>query len=292
MPLSKQSLLGVSITTSSREEILSWIVKKFSILHSPFSILQIVTPNPEQIVLAQQDEKFREILNSADIALPDGAGLVWALNKARPCVAPAAKAGPWIERISGIDFMIELCKVAADKNSRVLLYGGRGGAAGKALASLRKQYPDLKGFAEDGPSFQISNFKFQISNKYQIQTYKKDSTSYFSNGSAEIKHLVQMIRSRNIRIVFIGLGAPKQEYLIDALTYTVQGPTLHGIYSNLVVMAVGGVFDVLAGKIARAPKLVQQFGFEWLWRLFKEPWRWRRQLSLLQFILLILRKKK
>ena len=76
------------------------------------------------------------------------------------------------------------------------------------------------------------------------------------------------------------------------MSYTVQGPTLHGIYSNLVVMAVGGVFDVLAGKIARAPKLVQQFGFEWLWRLFKEPWRWRRQLSLLQFILLILRKKK
>jgi N-acetylglucosaminyldiphosphoundecaprenol N-acetyl-beta-D-mannosaminyltransferase len=56
----------------------------------------------------------------------------------------------------------------------------------------------------------------------------------------------------------------------------------------VILMAVGGAFDMLAGKIPRAPKLVQQMGFEWLWRLFQEPWRWKRQLAIFEFLWLML----
>jgi N-acetylglucosaminyldiphosphoundecaprenol N-acetyl-beta-D-mannosaminyltransferase len=49
-------------------------------------------------------------------------------------------------------------------------------------------------------------------------------------------------------------------------------------------MAVGGAFDMLTGKLDRAPKLLQQLQLEWLYRLYQEPWRWRRQLSLFEFM--------
>jgi len=221
--------------------------------------MTIVTPNAEQIVLAQKDEGFRKILNGADIALPDGKPLEWLLRKHVPNM----------QRISGIDFMVDLCRAAAEKNSRVLLYGGRGGIARQALLELKKSIPNLDGIAMDGQ---------ELSETGVIDQSVIDS-------------LRQTIRSRNIRIVFIGLGAPKQEYLMDVLKHTVQGPTLSGVYSKFVVMAVGGSFDLLAGKIARAPKVVQTIGFEWLWRLFQEPWRWKRQCALLKFIILVGQKK-
>jgi N-acetylglucosaminyldiphosphoundecaprenol N-acetyl-beta-D-mannosaminyltransferase len=56
----------------------------------------------------------------------------------------------------------------------------------------------------------------------------------------------------------------------------------------VILMAVGGAFDMLAGKVVRAPKVVQQIGFEWLWRFFQEPWRWKRQWALVEFIRIVI----
>jgi len=266
MNLSKSSLLGVSVTTSSRQAILSRISRFLSVLRPPSSVLQIVTPNPEQIVLAQKNEEFRRILNDADVALPDGAGLVWAMNRRQISVLRPPSS---VFRIPGRDFMVDLCRVSAVKNGRVLLYGGRGGVAKQALLELKKTFPNLDGIAMDGSEFSESA----------------------AIDPVIIDDLRRVIRSRNIRVIFLGLGAPKQEYLMDALRHTFKGTTLHGVYSNFVVMAVGGAFDMLAGKITRAPKLVQQMGFEWLWRLFQEPWRVKRQLALVQFVWLVFTKK-
>jgi len=267
MTLSKTSILGVSVTTSSQQAILSFLSKRLSVksTHLPISqsIVQIVTPNPEQIVLAQKNEKFRNILNEADIALPDGAGLVWGINRIRKTEGRGQKTS--LVRIPGREFMIDLCRFAAEKDMRVLLYGGRGGVANRAFSELKKSIPNLDGVAMDG----------------------LELTDTMHMNPSIIEELIRVIRSRNIRVVFIGLGAPKQEYLMEALKHTFKGVTLHGVYSNLVVMAVGGAFDMLAGKIARAPKVVQQMGFEWLWRLFQEPWRIKRQLALLEFVFLV-----
>jgi N-acetylglucosaminyldiphosphoundecaprenol N-acetyl-beta-D-mannosaminyltransferase len=289
MPLPKTSILGVSITTSSRKAILSY-VSRFLSSHRPSSpsIIQIVTPNAEQIVLAQKDEKFKTILNNADIALPDGAGVVWGMKHVIPAPHQSAGSTPAgihdpkgipdspsgfrddkkIERISGVDFMVDLCRAAAEKHGRVLFYGGRG-VAKQALLELKKTIPDLDGIAMDGPELPETG----------------------AIDPAIVDELRQTIRSRNIRVVFIGLGAPKQEYLMDALRHTFKGQTLQGVYSNFVVMAVGGSFDVLAGKMKRAPKFVQTIRFEWLWRLIQEPWRWRRQWALLEFVWMIMRNK-
>ena len=79
-------------------------------------------------------------------------------------------------------------------------------------------------------------------------------------------------------IVFVAFGAPEQEKFIAKY---------FDLFLNnkvMVVMAVGGAFDILWGKVPRAPRFVQAAGFEWLFRLVREPWRWKRQLRLVQFI--------
>jgi N-acetylglucosaminyldiphosphoundecaprenol N-acetyl-beta-D-mannosaminyltransferase len=180
-----------------------------------------------------------------------------------------------IERISGIDFMIDLCHIAAEKKFPVLLYGGRAGVAGEALKKLKEQIPGLDGFAEDAPELQEREMSY-------------DFTSPSGVIDETVERIAKRIRKEKARVVFIGLGAPKQEYLMDALRHTFKGQTLQGVYSNFVVMAVGGSFDVLAGKVVRAPKFVQTMGFEWLWRLIQEPWRWRRQWALVEFVRLVI----
>ena len=83
-------------------------------------------------------------------------------------------------------------------------------------------------------------------------------------------------------ILFVALGVPKQEMFIAKYL------------QNLPVKAavgVGGAFDYISGDVVRAPKLIQKLGFEWLFRLIRQPWRLKRQLKLIEFIYLILKDK-
>ncbi len=247
--LAKSSVLDVSVTTASRKQILLVCASVFarqSRTAGSFP-LTIVTPNAEQIVLARDNQRFLDILNEADIALPDGKPLEWILEKHTPAV----------KRISGIDFVSDLCRLAADRHGRVLLVGGSGGIAAQALANLRAQFPGLDGIAEDGPDIEASSIPDTL-----------------------VDSLVHIIRGRNVRIVFLGFGAPKQEYLMDALVKRLKG-------ERVILMVVGGSFDVIAGRVKRAPEAVQSLGLEWLWRLIGEPWRWRRQLALFRFVILL-----
>lgn len=85
----------------------------------------IVTPNPEFVVLAQSDREFREILNRADLAIPDGVGL---------------RMGT---RVTGTDLMIRLCELASQRGYSVFLLGGEGGVAEEAAKRLKKQFANL-----------------------------------------------------------------------------------------------------------------------------------------------------
>jgi N-acetylglucosaminyldiphosphoundecaprenol N-acetyl-beta-D-mannosaminyltransferase len=268
MALSKASILGVSVTTSSREAILSFLSRCLA-THHPISqsIIQIVTPNPEQIVLAQENEKFRTILNNADIALPDGAGLVWGMKHGtcntkhvtREKHSGVSRVACHVSRIPGREFMEDLCRLASEKDKRVLLYGGRGGVAGEALNKLKETIPSLDGLAMDGAEIEGE-----------------------TSPSSVVEELIRTIRSRNIHVVFFGLGAPKQEFLMYSLTSHLL--TLTSSSKPLVLMSTGGAFDTISGRIAPTPEWMEKRGLEWLWRLVREPWRWKRQLSLLEFM--------
>ena len=88
--------------------------------------------------------------------------------------------------------------------------------------------------------------------------------------------------SANPGVVFVALGAPKQEYYIEEMAKKTKG---------VVYMAVGGSFDIISGRLRRAPLFMRRMGLEWLWRLILEPWRIRRQLALVEFVWMVLKEK-
>ena len=243
MQLNSTKILGISITTSPKGVILEYIIKY---LDEPVKKEQkpliIVTPNPEQIVLAQKNMEFKELLNRADVALPDGIGVSIAAH---------------VSRIPGVEFMEDLVKVAAKQGDTIGLIGGTKGLAVKALDCLRQKHTGLQGWAVEPEAL-------------------------------ELQEIVQKIRKTNTRIVFVGLGAPKQEEYIARLAHESQKSK---VKSHIVFMSVGGSFDIISGRLKRAPVLMRSIGFEWLWRLIQEPWRWRRQLALVKFIWLVLKEK-
>lgn len=249
MRLNAVKMLGISITTSPQKEILEEIHKYLEQSQKKSQKpLIIVTPNPEQLVLAQKNLHFFDVLNRADIAIPDGIGLIWASKFLQQKVH--------LVRISGIDLMEDLVRVASERVYPVALIGGRGVSAVKALECLQKEYPNLKGWAQ---------------NPGEVNYTGKSNLDY------------KKIQKTDVRLIFVGLGAPKQEFFIEELTKNLRG---------VVLMSVGGSFDLIAGKIPRAPKFLRNLGLEWLWRLVFEPWRIKRQLALLTFVWLVLKERK
>ena len=83
-------------------------------------------------------------------------------------------------------------------------------------------------------------------------------------------------------IVFVAFGSPDQELWIERH---------RKMFSHCVVMGVGGSFDYLSEKVIRPPVFIQKIGLEWLFRLFHQPWRWKRQMRLLKFLWLVILKK-
>ena len=227
---------------------------------------QIVTPNPEQVVLAQKNKRFRQVLNQADLAIPDGIGLIWA-NKILSSVRMGSKQKEEskgqtqdlikLRRLSGVDLMIALCQLAAKKGWRVFLLGGGPGMAAQAIDSINITRTKLK----------IASFEGAKNINQETKKEKEKAR--------------KLINKFKPDLLFVAYGAPYQElWIAENLPYL----------KTKVAMGVGGTFDYLAGKVARAPKIVRQTGFEWLYRLIQQPWRWKRQLRLIEFCWLVLKE--
>ncbi len=217
--------------------------------------LIVFTPNPEQIVMSKQEPSFLKNLRRADLLLPDGIGVVKAsrifsmVGKLR---GKSFEAIP--ERIAGVQVVEDLLQ--RYKDDSVLLVGGRGYHQGK---STKEDYAQLS----------IQNREVAWFTGYQSLGF----------ASAEDERKLRLVlRKVKPAIVFVAFGAPDQEsWILDHLGLLQQ----EGVK---LAMAVGGSFDVLTGKLKRAPSLWQKLGFEWLFRLIQEPTRWKRQLRLISFM--------
>ena len=279
MSVNAGNVLKINITTDPKDTILEYVQKYLnqSIESSGIKInkvlkpLIIVTPNAEQFVLASQNIQFAKMLNRADIAIPDGIGVVFAMRLFGKRHDSSQNASS-IHRIAGVDFMQDLITIASKERITIGLMGGREGLAVKALECLQRTHLRLNGWAQDAPEFFMEHDELKIK-KYD----KKARDEYFSE-------LVSHIEDTKARIVFVGLGAPKQEYIIEMLS-----SRLASLKLPVVLMSVGGSFDLISGSIQRAPQVIRMIGFEWAWRLAQEPWRWRRQTALFQFIWLLLK---
>ncbi len=260
MGLHAVKIQEINITNSSKKDILKEVEKYLdSTGKSTPKPFTIVTPNPEQIVCAMKDSHFAQLLNRADVSLPDGIGLRFA----RPMEIS--------ETIPGVEFMENLVAIAADRHVPIALIGGASGVAVKTFECLRQTHPNLDGVAMDAPEFTLG------------------PSGLAMNGSIDeyFKKIALELKTKGIGMVFIALGAPKQEYFIEKLS------TFHfSLFTKpLVCMSVGGSFDEISGRIPRAPRWVSRVGLKWLWRLIVEPWRIKRQFALLEFILIILKAR-
>jgi len=150
--------------------------------------------------------------------------------------------------------MFQLCVYAAAKNKRVGLLGGAKGVAKKAVENLNKQIPGLD--IIDLP--------------------------YYEYGQKD-KEIVQIVNDEKITILFVALGAPKQELFISKY--------LKSMSTVRLAMGVGGAFDIYAGKLQRPAFWIRKSNLEWLFRLFQEPWRWKRQWNLISFCWQVLNTK-
>jgi N-acetylglucosaminyldiphosphoundecaprenol N-acetyl-beta-D-mannosaminyltransferase len=195
----------------------------------------VVTLNPEMIMRARREPDFRALLDSADLLVPDGIGLVRALRR---------RGHPTVERVGGADLLAAYLPHAARRGHRVALAGGFGDTAERAAAALRARHATLDVVADGG-----------------------DPTRDTAERLARLRPM----------LVCAAYGAGAQErFLRDQL----------GTIGAAAGVGVGGTLDYLAGRLRRAPGPVRRAGFEWLWRLAREPRRWRRQLALPQFWLL------
>lgn len=158
---------------------------------------------------------------------------------------------PVQERVTGIDLVQALLPVANAGKWRIFFLGGKPGVAEQAVIKVTREYPGIK---------------------------LKTMNGYFSPGE-EIS-VVETIRAFHPDVLLVGLGAPRQEYWIA------EHPGL-----STIGIGVGGSFDALAGTVIRAPKRIQDLHVEWLYRLWKEPWRWKRQTVLPRFVLKVMVQK-
>lgn len=162
---------------------------------------------------------------------------------------------PAPERVTGTDTLIALAQRCASSGYRLYLLGAAPGVAEKAAAYLQKIAPGLA-----------------IAGTYAG-----------SPALDEEDAIIERIRASNADVLCVAYGAPAQELWI---------------YRNLarlpvaVAIGVGGAYDFLSGRQRRAPRVMQRLGLEWLYRLYREPWRWKRMLAIPRFMIGVLFRRR
>ena len=198
---------------------------------------QVVTANAQFYVLAQKSRRFRECLRHADYVCADGMPIVWACT---------TLYGIHVSRIAGVNLIERLCHRGAAYRLRVFLLGGKPGASKLTAEMLKERYPGVQIAGVDSPAYG------------------------FERNEESLREVLDQISASMPHVVFVGLGAPKQEFFIRDHIRRIKVP---------LAIGVGGSFEILSGQLKRAPMWMQSSGLEWAYRLAQEPTRlWKRYL--------------
>jgi N-acetylglucosaminyldiphosphoundecaprenol N-acetyl-beta-D-mannosaminyltransferase len=215
------------------------------------SCLHVVTLNPEYIMAARNNLDFSAAIRRADLITTDGVGVKLAVRLNRP-------GGVEVDRITGVDLLHFLTAMSATCNAPLFLLGAGPGVAEDAAKALKS----------DQPGAQIAG--------------------WWSDGSAEPvddEAALERIRASGAKTVAVAYGARGQVMWIDR---NLEALAASGVR---VAIGVGGALDFVSGRVPRAPRWMQRFGIEWLYRLVKEPWRWKRQAVLPVFAVLVVKER-
>ena len=197
----------------------------------------VITLNAEMTMLAKKNDEFAQTLETADLVVPDGAGVIFYLSL----------FGYKQQRCPGIELAESIIKKIGTSQApySIYFYGGGKTVAQKAAQKWQEEFPSLSIKVYDG---------------------------YIS--SEEEEELLKDLKENQPKIIFVGLGVPRQEFWIKKYC---------NLCPNSLWMGIGGSFDIWAGVKIRAPKWLRNNNLEWLYRLYKEPYRWYRMLALPKF---------
>lgn len=193
----------------------------------------ICAANVHMTMTAYDKREFTRVVNRAALVTPDGMPLVWALN------ALGVKQS---SRVYGPDLTLNVCRAAALAGIKVGFYGGTPESLSSLVMFLRQQFPQIQ-------------ITCQISPPFRPLTSEED------------KAYTQQIAESGAKILFVGIGCPKQELWMAA----------HREQIPAVMLGIGAAFDFFSGRVKQAPSWMQELGLEWLFRLIMEPRRlWKR----------------
>lgn len=204
----------------------------------------IVTANPEIVMMAKENQSYKDAVLKADYIVPDGAGIVMASKMLKQ---------PIEERIPGFDLMVDLIAHAEEERLSCYFLGAGEKVIEEFIRKIKVKHPKLN-----------------------IAGYHH---GYFD---LDDQSIVNDIKRAEPDLVFVALGLPRQEQWIAKN---------HQKFKKGIFMGVGGSFDVIAGKVKRAPDVWIKFNLEWLYRLLKQPFRWRRILKVFEFMFRILLRR-
>lgn len=190
----------------------------------------VVTVNPEFVMEARRNPVFRRVLAAADLATPDGVGLV---------LVARWRGMPLRGRVTGVALTEQIAALAAREGWSLFLLGAQPGIAERAAAVLQERNPGLR-----------------IAGCYAGSPRPADEDA-----------LVARVVAAQPDVLLVAYGHPAQDLWIARNQPRLRVP---------VAIGVGGVFDYMAGAVPRAPAWMRRLGLEWMYRLIRQPWRWRR----------------
>lgn len=222
-------ILGVNIAITNMQDTVKLIVEQIDKLQGNFICLS----NVHTTVMSQKDEEYRNIQNSAFLALPDGSPL---------SLVQRLRGYRMAEQVAGPDLMTELWKATENTEISHYFYGSTPETIEALEKNLKKEYPGIKIAGMEAPPFRPLT-------------------------EVEDAEAVARINQSGAAIVWVGLGAPKQEKWM----YEHRGKV------NALMLGVGAGFDFHAGTVKRAPAWMRKHYLEWLYRLIQDPKRlWKR----------------
>lgn len=220
-------LMGVELHSVTEREAIDYVLSELAAGRGGMT----VTPNLDHLRRCHSDMQFAAMVAEAELVVADGMPLIWA-SKLAGCGLP--------QRVAGSDLILTLSAAAAGAGRSIYLLGGAPGTAEGAADVLRSRHPNIK----------------------IVGTYCPPIG--FDQNESEMAKLVDSLIAAKPDIVFVALGSPKQEHLIDRIRTTLPRAWWLG---------VGVSFSFLTGHVQRAPRWLQLIGMEWTHRLLQEPKR-------------------
>lgn len=237
-------VLGTRVDRLSRTQILERI-RRLAASGRPH---QIITANTLMLLAAERDAELQGVIEGAALVTAESSGLRlagWRMRRPFPSVIP------------GIDLFVELCAAAAADRHPIFLLGARPGVAEAVARVLLNRFPGLA----------IAGTHHGYFQRPPHPTLPLEGGGTQGGGGSEEDSVIRRIRESGAVYCFVALTVPGQEKWIARHLQELKIP---------VVMGVGGSFDVLSGRLSRAPQWMQKAGLEWAYRFYQEPWRWTR----------------